>query len=168
MLTFVSHSTSSSAKLWALTVLWLIAGNLVRSIWNAGGGRLCCNSCSNCCGCPHTAIAFVRWSTPFSYSPWASNSSPSCISSRRNFWTASASLRSGNLESPAHSLANLFLSSFSQPVLEVGVTPSLAVEVNEVNAVTDEQGPAHSGGDGAVLTHHLLSTESRVGCGAAR
>ena len=54
----------------------------------------------------HTAIAFVRWSTPFSYSPWASNSSPSCISSTKNFWTASASWRSGNLESPALSLAS--------------------------------------------------------------
>lgn len=85
---------------------WLIVGSLVRSIWNTGGGRVCCNTCSNCCGCPHTAIAFVRWSTPFSYSPWASNSSPSCISSRKNFWTASASLRSGNLESPALSLAS--------------------------------------------------------------
>ena len=105
MLTFVSHSTSSSAKLWALTILWLIVGSLVRSIWNTGGGRVCCNTCSNCCGCPHTAVAFVRWSTPFSYSPWASNSSPSCISSRKNFWTASAYLRSGNLESPALSLA---------------------------------------------------------------
>lgn len=46
--------------------------------------------------------------------------------------------------------------TFSQPVLEVGVTPSLAVEVN---AVTDEKGPAHAGGDGAVPAHHLLSTE---------
>ena len=84
----------------------LIVGSLVRSIWNTGGGRVCCHTCSTCCGCPHTTIAFVRWSTPFSCSPWASNSSPSCISSRKNFWTASASLRSGNLESPALSLAS--------------------------------------------------------------
>ena len=114
MLTFVSHSRSSSAKLWALTILWLIVRSLVRSIWNTGGGRVCCHTCSTCCGCPHTAVAFVRWSTPFSYSPWASNSSPSCISSRKNFWTASASLRSGNLESPALSLASFcfFIENF--------------------------------------------------------
>ena len=46
--------------------------------------------------------------------------------------------------------------TFPQPVLEVGVTPSLAVEVN---AVPDEKGPAHAGGDGAVPAHHLLSNE---------
>ena len=46
--------------------------------------------------------------------------------------------------------------TFSQPVLEVGVTPSLAVEVN---AVTNEKSPTHAGGDGAVPAHHLLSTE---------
>ena len=45
--------------------------------------------------------------------------------------------------------------TFSQPVLEVGVAPSLAVEIN---AVTDEKGPAHAGGDGAVPAHHRLST----------
>lgn len=48
--------------------------------------------------------------------------------------------------------------TFSQPVLEVGVTPSLAVEVN---AVPDEEGPAHTGGDGTVPAHHLLSTVER-------
>lgn len=42
--------------------------------------------------------------------------------------------------------------TFSQPVLEVGVAPSLAVEVN---AVPDEEGPAHAGGDGAIPAHHL-------------
>ena len=40
--------------------------------------------------------------------------------------------------------------TFPQPVLEVGVTPSLAVEVN---AVPDENS------DGAVPAHHLLSNE---------
>lgn len=101
-----THSTSSSAKHCALTILWLIVGSLVRSIWNTGGGRVCCRTCSSCCGCPHTAMALVKWSTPFSYSPWASSSSPSWISSRKNFWTASASFRSGSLESPALSLAS--------------------------------------------------------------
>lgn len=48
---------------------WLIVGSLVRSIWNTGGGRVCCRTCSSCCGCPHTAMALVKWSTPFSYSP---------------------------------------------------------------------------------------------------
>ena len=48
--------------------------------------------------------------------------------------------------------------TFSQPVLEVGVTSSLAVEVN---AVPDEKGPAHAGGNGAVPAHHLLPTEQR-------
>ena len=102
---FSFHITFSQA-LWALTIHWLTAGSLVRSIWNTGGGRVCCNPWSKCCGCPHTATACVRWPTPFSQSPWACNSSPSCVSSRKNFWTASASLRSGNLESPALSLAS--------------------------------------------------------------
>lgn len=48
---------------------WPIVGSLVSSIWNTGGGRVCCSTCRSCCGCPHTATAFVRWSTPFSYSP---------------------------------------------------------------------------------------------------
>src|SRR5437016_9837004 len=39
------------------------------------------------------------------------------------------------------------LSSFSKPVLEVGVTPPFAVEVD---AVPDEEGTAHARGDGAV------------------
>ena len=79
---------------------------------------------------------------------------PSCISSRKTLWTASASLRSGSLESPALSLASfcLFLRSCSLFLK----SPSLAVEVN---AITDEKGPAHSSGDGAVLAHHLLSTK---------
>lgn len=41
--------------------------------------------------------------------------------------------------------------TFPQPVLEVGVTPSLPVEVN---AVPDEQGPAHSRSYRARLTAH--------------
>lgn len=45
--------------------------------------------------------------------------------------------------------------TFSQSVLEVGVTSSLAVEVN---AVPDEEGPAHTSGDGAIPAHHLLPT----------
>lgn len=53
----------------AISHTWLIVGSLVRSIWNTGGGRVCCRTCSNCCGCPHTAMALVKWSTPFSYSP---------------------------------------------------------------------------------------------------
>lgn len=53
----------------AISHTWLIVGSLVRSIWNTGGGRVCCRTCSSCCGCPHTAMALVKWSTPFSYSP---------------------------------------------------------------------------------------------------
>lgn len=45
--------------------------------------------------------------------------------------------------------------TFSQSVLEVGVTPSLAVEVN---AVPDEKGPAHTSGDSAIPAHHLFWT----------
>lgn len=48
------------------------------------------------------------------------------------------------------------LLTFSQPVLEVGVTPPLTVKVN---AVPDEKSPADPGGNGAVPAHHLLSTE---------
>lgn len=43
--------------------------------------------------------------------------------------------------------------TFSKPVLEVGVTPPLAVEVD---AVTDEEGPAHARSYGAVAAHHLF------------
>lgn len=48
--------------------------------------------------------------------------------------------------------------TFSKPVLEVGVTSSLAVEVN---AIPDKKSPADTGGDGAVPAHHLLSTEEQ-------
>lgn len=48
--------------------------------------------------------------------------------------------------------------TFSKPVLEVGVTPSLAVKVN---AVPDEKSPADTGGDGTVPAHHLRSTEEQ-------
>ena len=76
--------------------------------WNTGGGRVCCGTCHRCCVSPGTAVALVGWPTLFSYSPWASPSSPSCVSSRKNFWTASASLKSGGSESPALSLAGFY------------------------------------------------------------
>lgn len=41
--------------------------------------------------------------------------------------------------------------TLSQPVLEVGVTPSFPVEID---AVTDEQSPAHPRGQRAGLTTH--------------
>lgn len=41
--------------------------------------------------------------------------------------------------------------TFSQPVLEVGVTPSFPVEVD---AVADEQSPANTGGYRARFTAH--------------
>ena len=118
MLTFVSYSTSSSAMLWALTILWLIVSSL-----EARGTlvvEVCCSTCSNCCGCPPTAMHLSDGPNP-SHSQLELATQPSCISSRKNFWTVSASLRSSNLESPALSLAN-FVSSFLQPILEVGVT----------------------------------------------
>ena len=80
--------------------------------WNTGGGRVCCSACHHCCISPGTAVALVGWSTLFSYSPWASPSSPSCVSSRKNFWTASASLKSGSSESPALSLAGFYFFFF--------------------------------------------------------
>lgn len=47
--------------------------------------------------------------------------------------------------------------TFSKPVLEVGVTPPFAVEVD---AVPYEEGTAHARGDGAVPAHHLRSTRA--------
>lgn len=48
--------------------------------------------------------------------PWANNSSPSCISSRKNFWTASASLRSGNCLEVKHLIIdNMTLSIHRKP-----------------------------------------------------
>lgn len=49
--------------------------------------------------------------------------------------------------------------TFSQSVLEVGVTPSLAVEVN---AVPDEESPAYTSGDSAIPTHHLFWTAQQL------
>ena len=80
--------------------------------WNTGGGRVCCGTCHRCCVSPGTAVALVGWPTLFSYSPWTSPSSPSCVSSRKNFWTASASLKSGGSESPALSLAGFYFFFF--------------------------------------------------------
>lgn len=45
---------------------WLMVGSLVSNIWKTGGGSVCCRTCRSCWGCPHTAMALVRWSTPFS------------------------------------------------------------------------------------------------------
>lgn len=51
------------------TLTWLMVGNFVSNIWKTGGGRVCWRTCSSCWGCPQTAMALVRWSTPFSNSP---------------------------------------------------------------------------------------------------
>lgn len=102
------HSTSSSVRDWALMIRWLMLGSLVSNIWKTGGGNVCWSTWSSCWGWPHTAIALVKWSTPFSNSPCDSSSSPSWISSKKNFWTASASFKSGSLVSPDFSLETFF------------------------------------------------------------
>ena len=92
----------------------LMVGSLVRNIWNTGGGRLL-----------EHLQQLLRMSTQSYCISWvihtllivtlANNSSPSCISSKKNFWTASESFKSGNLESLALSLA-----SFCSFVLKAG------------------------------------------------
>ena len=49
---------------------------------------------------------------------------PSCISSRKTLWTASASLRSGSLEAQLSPWQAFVCFSFLQPVLEVSVSCS--------------------------------------------
>ncbi len=56
-----------SAGKWTRT--WLTAGSLCSINWNTCGGRVCCRTCSSCCGWLHTATARLRCSTPDSTSP---------------------------------------------------------------------------------------------------
>lgn len=55
-------------------ITWLIVGSLASSIWKTGGGSVCWRTWRSCWDWPHTAIALVKWSTPFSSSPGYKNS----------------------------------------------------------------------------------------------
>lgn len=96
------HSTSSSCKeevggVWCAFInRGATAGSLCTSKWNTCGCSVCCKTCNKSFGCPQTATALPKWSTPFSRSPAASSSSPNWISCRKNFCTASWFFMSGN------------------------------------------------------------------------
>lgn len=90
------YSTSSSCiDCSCFITLGAICGSLWINKWKTWGCRVCCSTCSSSLGCPHTATAFPKWSTPLSRSPAARSSSPSCTSCRKNLWTASWSFISG-------------------------------------------------------------------------
>lgn len=89
----LNYSTSSSCmpprSCWELITRGAIDGSRWTSKWNTCGCSVCCKTCNSSLGCPQTATAFPRWSTPFSRSPAARSSSPNCTSCRKNLCTAS-------------------------------------------------------------------------------
>lgn len=137
---------SSSAKLSALTILWLMAGSLVRAFVTMMVEASAGNTGSFCWGSPHTVIDLAKSSTPFHiYIELITFHHAVSLQGRisgqlqkldRNF-------KLGNLESPALSLASFcfFLWSWSQ-VLKLGLL--------EIGAVPEEEGTAHAHGNASL------------------
>lgn len=66
---FIKDAWQEKVESGEIVLTWLTVGSLARSIWKTGGGKVCWSTESSCWGWPHTAMALVRWSTPFSNSP---------------------------------------------------------------------------------------------------
>ena len=151
MLTFVSYSTSSSAMLWALTILWLIVSSL-----EAPGTlvvEVCCSTCSNCCGYPPTAMHLSDGPNPSHIQLELATLNQAVFLRERiseqfqRLWgqvTWKVQLSLWQILS-LHS-CSLFLKLESHWVERIPHIPS-------------ERTPPHTSGTGTVLVHHLLFTE---------
>ena len=75
----IGNRSNNKRNTWGGKVCWRTWSNC----WGNKKGSKLSMYCNNlvkytCWGCPQTATALLRCSTPVSISPWASNSSPSC------------------------------------------------------------------------------------------